>query len=55
MPVKFEQNRMIQTKRNYELLEKKKKKKKTIFYNHFWQRGDAIWEDVTVAEIIVWC
>ena len=26
---------------------------KTGFYNHFWQRVDAILEDVSVAEIIV--
>ena len=28
MPVKFEQNRLVQTKRNFELFDKKKKKKK---------------------------
>ena len=27
--------------------------KKHGFYNHFWQRVDAILEDVSVAEIIV--
>ena len=32
---------------------KKKKGKKRGFYNHFWQRVDAILEDVSVAEIIV--
>ena len=26
--------------------------KKPVFYNHFWQRGDAILEDVSLAEII---
>ena len=25
-----------------------------VFYNHFWQRVDAILEDVSVTEIIVW-
>ena len=27
--------------------------KKTGFYNHFWQKVDAILEDVSVAKIIV--
>ena len=42
MPVKFEQNRMVQTTRNFELFDKKKKqkqkqtKKKGFFFdNHF--------------------
>ena len=39
---------MVQTTRNFELFAKKQ-----IFYNHFWQRVDAILEDVSVAEIIV--
>ena len=47
MPVKFEQNRMVQTTRKFELFDKKR-----VFYNHFWQRVDAILEDVFVAEII---
>ena len=42
---------MGQTTLNFELFDKKKKKKK-VFYNHFWQRVDAILEDVSVAEII---
>ena len=28
-------------------------KKKWVFYSHFWQRDDAILEDITVVEIIV--
>ena len=51
MPVKFEQNRMVQTARNFELFERKP----GFFYNHFWQRVDAILEDVSVAEIIFQC
>ena len=37
MLVNFEQNRMVQTTQNFELLTKKKKKKKKtrIFYYHF--------------------
>ena len=49
MLVKFEQNRMVQTTRNCELFDKKP----GFFYNHFWQRVDAILEDVSVAENIV--
>ena len=49
MLVKFEKNRMVQTTRNFEFYWQKKK----VFYNHFWQRVDAILEDVSVAEIIV--
>ena len=49
MLVKFEQNHMVQTTQNFELFDKKK----WSFYDHFWQRGDAILEDVPVAEIIV--
>ena len=30
----------------------KQNKKKQGFYNHFWQRVDAILEDIPVAEII---
>ena len=48
--MKFEQNRMVQTTRNFEILDKNQ-----VFYNHFWQRVDAILEDVSVAEIIVLC
>ena len=43
MLVKFEQNRNVQTIRNFELFDK----------NYFWQRVDAISEDVSVAKIIV--
>ena len=31
------------------------KKKKKVFFNHFWQRVDAILEEDSVAEIIFWC
>ena len=49
MLVKFEQNRIVQTTQNFELFWQK-----TGFYNNnFWQRVDAILEDVSVAEIIV--
>ena len=48
MLVEFEQNRMVQTSRNFELFDKK-----TGFYRHFWQRDNAILEDVSVAKIIV--
>ena len=51
MLVKFEQNCMVQTTRNFELFNKNFQ----IFYNHFWQRVDASLEDVSVAEIIVLC
>ena len=44
MPVKFEQNFMVRTTRNFELLERKKNQ---IFYNPIWQRIDAILEDVS--------
>ena len=39
-----EQNRMVQTTRNFELFDKKKKKKK--------KKVDAVLEGVSVAEII---
>ena len=48
MPVKFEQNLIVQTIRNFEHFGKNRG-----FYNHFWERVDAILEDVFVAEIIV--
>ena len=51
--VKFEQNRMVQNTRNFELFDKKQNKKKRVFYNHFWQRVHVILEDVSVAVIIV--
>ena len=44
---KFEQNLMTQTIQNFELL--------TKMVNHFWQSVDAILEDVSVTETIVWC
>ena len=48
MQVNFEQNRMVQTTRNFELFDKKR----GFFYYHFWQRVDAILENVPVGEII---
>ena len=59
VPYASEQNRMVQTKRNFELFDKKQKNKKTkkqkkrVFQNHFWQRVDAVLEDVSIAKIIV--
>ena len=50
MLVKFEQNRIVQTTQNFELLMKKQ-----VFYNHFRQRVDAILEDISVAKFIVKC
>ena len=49
MLVKFEQNRMVQTTGNFQLLAKNS----VFFYNRFRQRVDAILEDVSVAEIII--
>ena len=46
----FEQNRVVQTTRNYHRFDKK-----PCFYNNFWQRVDAILEDASVVEIIVQC
>ena len=45
---------MVQASRNVLAFwqNKKKKKKKQVFCNHFWQRVDAILDDVSVAEII---
>ena len=48
MLVKFEQNRMVETTRNFELFDKK-----PVFLYHFKERVDAILEDVSVDEIIV--
>ena len=48
MLVKFEQNCLVQTTRNFELFDKEQFSK-----NHFWQSFDAITEDVSVAETIV--
>ena len=54
MLIKFEQNRIWSKLHEIlSFLTKKKKKKPAGFYNHFWQRVDAILEDVSVAEIIV--
>ena len=44
MLVQFEQNRMVQITRNFELFDKKP------FFNYFWQSTD-----VSVAETIVKC
>ena len=48
MLVKFEQNYMVKTTRDFEVFDKKR-----VFKKHFWQSVDAILEDVSVAEIIV--
>ena len=48
MLVNFEQNRMVQTIQNFVLFDKK-------MVNHFWQSVDAILQDVSVVEAIVWC
>ena len=42
-----EQNCMIQTTQYFELL--------TKMFNHFWQSVDAVLEDVSASETIVWC
>ena len=52
MLVKFEQNHMVQTTRNFELFDKKKT---GFLYDHFRQNVDAILKDVSVPEIIVKC
>ena len=49
MLVEFEQNRMVQTTRNFELFDKKS----GFLKKHFWQSIDAILEDVSAAETIV--
>ena len=48
MKVKFEQNRMVRTIQNFELVDKK-------IVKPFWQSVDAILEDIYVTETIVWC
>ena len=66
MLVTFEQNRMVQTTRNFEVFDKKaktktktktknkqNKTKKQVFKNHFNQRAGAILEDFSVAETII--
>ena len=50
MLVKFEQRRMVQTTRNFEHFDEK-----PGFLNHFWQSVEAILENVSVAETIVYC
>ena len=47
MLVKFEQSRMAQTEKEELFCQK--------MVNHFWQSVDAILEDVSVTETIVWC
>ena len=47
MLVKFELKRMVRTKQNFVLFDKKK------IVNSFWQSVDAILEDVSVTETIV--
>ena len=47
MLVKFKQNRMVQTTWNFELFDKKR-----VFYSHFWQRADAILEDVSDLKLL---
>ena len=57
MLVKFEKkNCMVQTIQNFQLFDKKWLTifDKKIVY-HFWQKADAILEDVSVTETIVWC
>ena len=57
MLVKFEQNRMVQTRPTPCVYTKNKtkqtNKKNPVFKNHFWQSVDAILEDVCVAETFV--
>ena len=47
MLVKFEQNRMVRTIQNFELWQK-------WLTMHFWPSVDAILQDVSVTETIVW-
>ena len=58
MLVKFEQSCMVKIIQNFVLLDKKKQKKrrkeKKKKVNIFWQSADAILEDVSMTEIIVW-
>ena len=48
MLVEFEQNRMARTIQNFELFDKK-------MVNNLWQSVDAILEDFSVTETIIWC
>ena len=50
MLVKFEQNRMVRTIRNFDLFDKK-----WLTILIFWQIVDTILKDVFVAKTIVWC
>ena len=45
--VKFEQNHIVRTSQSFDFWQQ--------MVNHFWQSLDAISEDVSVAETIVWC
>ena len=47
--IEIEQNRLVQTTKFWAFWQKKN----CFFYTHFWQRVDAIMEDVSVAEIVV--
>ena len=49
MLVKFEKKIIVRTTHNFKLVEKKN------MVNQFWQSVDAILEDVSVVETIVWC
>ena len=51
MLVKFEQNCMVRTIQNFVLFDNNNNK----MVNNFWQSVDAILEDVSVTETIVWC
>ena len=61
MLVKFEQNCMVWTTRNFKFFNQKQKTKKQTnkqkrgCKNHFSQSVDAILEDVSVTETIAWC
>ena len=46
--MKFEQNRMVRTIQNNVLFDKK-------MVSNFWQSVDAILEDVSATETIIWC
>ena len=48
MLVIFEQNRMVRTTQKFCAFLQK-------MVNNFWQNVDAILEDVSVSETIVWC
>ena len=46
MLVKFEQNRMVETIRNFKLFDWKKKTKQKQKQKHYWQSADAILKDI---------